>query len=269
MDWQQLTSNGYVLGRGFLSEGELASLRTEYASLSTTPAKNNNYDVLFGSLHTIEKFESRFMALARSIQAATGIEADVPVAVVYFSTRKVNFENFHQDHESYYLFQDHSNYLNLWIPIIKPDPNASNLSVIPFDALRARAPELHAKLVGRGASTFVRQPGKTVVFDDENGTEHEVPLDLAELAITPALEAGDLLLMRGDLIHRTEDVTTERVAVSFRRAQSKTVIKKSTFAKGGPKKRQMIANNPQLFGYLATQLEGRDEITVGEAFSLA
>ena len=66
----------------------------------------------------------------------------------------------HQDYESYYLYQTHRNYVNLYIPVIKPDVARSNLQVVSALQMSKHCPELWRRLEWHGAT---RQFGKTLL----------------------------------------------------------------------------------------------------------
>lgn len=58
----------------------------------------------------------------------------------------------HQDRENYWMWNDVKNYLNFYIPVVKPIVEKSNLTVVPLDRLHSRAPEIHDRLISRGAT---------------------------------------------------------------------------------------------------------------------
>jgi hypothetical protein len=57
--------------------------------------------------------------------------------------------------------------------------------------------------------------------------------DFDEIGDTPQLEAGDLLLLRGDVFHKTQDTDTDRIAISFRMVNSKTIVRRSSLVSFG------------------------------------
>jgi hypothetical protein len=254
----------------FLDVTELDVLRADYAAHRSGPAgqaarSNKNYAVVTMQIDVLLRFDARLRAFADEVRVATGIYADANVGGLYFATADIQF-SWHQDHEAFFILQDVSQYLNFYLPIIKPDVRRSNLCVVPFDTLLQRAPTQGAKLVGVGASRLVAGGGTTRVFDDENGLEYELPVDIEELAVTPELNAGDLLLMRGDMIHRTQDADTVRVAASFRRIASTSVMRLGRLSAGGPRKREMLANNEAAYERLLRCFKSHraDELTVGQ-----
>src|SRR5207253_1258564 len=109
----------------------------------------------------------------------------------------------------------------------------SNLTVIPFDVMERECPGTYRRIVRNGGTFFVWIRGKRVAYSSETGAMHIVRGDLDRVSQTPFLAAGDLLLLRGDMLHKTQDSDTERIAMSFRVASSRTIIKRSEMARGG------------------------------------
>jgi hypothetical protein len=198
----------------------------------------------------------------------------------YITTRFAERSSYlHQDFDlDYKLTRDHINYLNFWIPLRKPEFDRSNVTLVPFDVLLARAPDEHGRLVGAGGNRFVVRNGRTAVFgkygsilSDADAPEPERVLDcdLEELAITPSLAAGDLLLMRGDVIHRTQDVDTDRVAASLRATHSGKVITRESSGVDDATDSSKAAANTQAMLRKCFDTLGRSSVTIAEfvAFS--
>ena len=55
-----------------------------------------------------------------------------------------------------------------------------------------------------------------VMRDSMNGEVLELPINFDDIKYSPNLIAGDMLIIRGDVIHKTNDMLTERVALSLR-----------------------------------------------------
>ena len=211
--------------------------------------------------------------MANAIATKTTIHAAFLMGGVYFFTHGGQIFGWHQDRESYYTCQNHHDYLNFYIPIIKPDNNRSNLSLIPFDRLRARSPDFCKRVLGKGASKFDICGQKTILVDESQGEANcvlDYPLD--ELAETPPLGAGDLLLLRGDVIDRTQDADTLRVALSVRFANSRQEVSKSNLVRGGTKKFEMMVHQhiqyQMMLGYIEMRGAGSGSVPLGEIFSL-
>jgi hypothetical protein len=162
------------------------------------------------------------------------------------------------------MFQNHRDYLNIWVPIIKPELDKSNLSIIPFDAIKARSASLHDRLAGGGATDFVTHKGRHWLVDNMNGRRFDIGFDLGELSVTPQLAAGDALIFRGDIVHRTQDVLTQRVAASFRIMRSASPVSRKRFVRGSWRKYRMMVQAPQMYATILDCFEEArsEELTV-------
>jgi hypothetical protein len=245
-DYTDLQTRGFVVVRSFLSESEVFECREDFAR-QRTASSNRNYGISFASQAMNHKLLPAVRESLRSVLEQTDIRADLPSGAAYFAvTHGVNFW-WHQDHESFFTCQNHYDYLNFYIPIVKPRVDKSNLSIVPFDILKRDSPRTYEKLVRNGATRFIRVGRRGVVFCDDSGTVLVLPRDIGEMAHTPQLAPGDLLLMRGDMIHRTQDTETERVALSFRVSSRNALVHRSKLADGGMEKARMMAKNPQQY----------------------
>lgn len=238
-----LTSKGYVVIRDFLPAAELESFKQDAQRPLGAGRKNENYDVVPISQQMLDRFEPLAAGISNAARRDAAIDTDLTVGGGYFSTgRGISFP-WHQDHESFFLYQDHSHYLNLYIPLVKPDSNKSGVCLIPFDQLLARWPAAAQQFVGGGASRFVPTGDSTTVLNDETDQESTLPFNVESIAVTPQISARDLLLFRGDMIHRTQDTSTERLAVSIRRQRSGSVVDRRRLLGGGRTKWHIVRNN--------------------------
>lgn len=141
--------------------------------------------------------------------------------------------NWHLDHYSYYIYQDHINWLICYIPTHKPSRHFANLAIVPTDVVKQHDPYLHQKIKGRGAMRFrsaeadtlewfeARFPGQPIKIGDwfaiddyvDASPGFKLNIDLEAHKVVPELEAGDLLIMRADVIHRTNDAGSDRISV--------------------------------------------------------
>lgn len=253
VSFRELESKGYLVVPAFLTPPEIDVFRADYeasdraarageASRHAADSAKDAIDVPYKVRHVTaaarQTIDGKLAAAAREVKRATAIRVNVhaegPFGSIYVTTDGDLGLGWHQDSVSYYAYQDHYDYLNFYIPIVKPVRARSNLSVIPFDALSARSPELCRAIRGKGATRFVVKRGATIVHDHARGGRHGVlPYALDELAVTPELAAGDLLLVRGDVIHRTQDTDTHRVAVSLRMMNARTRIRRDELVRGG------------------------------------
>lgn len=243
----ELETRGFVHIRGFLSADEVQRLRDDYDG--TVLDENGNFNSKSPSASVMAALTPRFDEVLRQVNATTSVRADVyvPDTSVYFAVGSATGVNFpwHQDHESFYIVQNHFDYLNFYMPIVKPDPTKSNVSIVPFDVLKRESPKAHDFLVGNGAGHFVPVAGRWLATNDERGGVRVINADLEALAVTPELEVGDLLLMRGDIVHRTQDADTSRVALSWRAAAGSTVVRRDRLAAGGVRKAQMMRRHTE------------------------
>ncbi len=270
VDWKDapfadLQTRGFVHARGFLSAAELAFHREEYEREPVRP-DNLNYDLTAVQGRAKEALEGRVKEVLALVAAATDLRPDLPADGCYFATRRGIQFGWHQDHESFFTVQNHYDYLNFYLPILKPRKDKSNLCVIPFDALQQQSPRVYQKVVRAGAATYVRFRERTLVLHDDTGGLSLMEGDIERLAHTPQLEAGDLLLLRGDMIHRTEDADTERVALSFRAVRSGASVRRSRLAEGGLTKAWMMMNDAGRYEriFQAFDQEGREEMAYHE-----
>ncbi len=263
--WEDLATRGVIVIPDFLTANEVALLLADYHG--TGLASNRNVNIKHVSHPVIDQIRDKLMAVADHARRSAGVDVDRIVGGGYFAIELGINNEWHQDHESYFLFQEHFHYLNFWIPIEKPDPRLTNLSVVPLDVIRARVPEIADSLIGGGALRGLTGAGQSNLHGDDAKTRHvHLDFDLDDVSETPEVKAGDLVLLRGDVFHRTQDVATQRIAVSLRLVGSKSMVSKRRLLAGGPVKRRMLQSNPLLYA-LALQcfhVKHVDEVTVGE-----
>src|SRR5262245_25841471 len=111
--WKDLDTKGFVHIQGFLTAEQLDACRSDYASLPTG-SKNGNFNVP-GAGDGISRLSDAVRDVVTAIAANTTVRVDTFIGAAYFATKRGIRFNWHQDHESYFLFQTHVNYLNLYI----------------------------------------------------------------------------------------------------------------------------------------------------------
>lgn len=284
--WKDLDAKGYAVVPAFLTAPEIERFRADYdavdrAAKTRDPGPDeatraeDGIDVPYKVRHVTPAaraaIEDKLNAVAKIVAQETTVRVDSHAGGVfgniYFTTNGDRGLSWHQDSVSYYAYQNHHDYLNFYIPIAKPVREKSNLSVIPFDALEARSPEMCRKLRGKGATRFVAKRGTTVIHDnDRGGTHGTLPYLLDEIAVTPELGAGDLLVLRGDMIHRTQDTTTRRIAMSLRMMNARTKVQRAALVRGGLVKTIVMVQLRNDFRRLFDCFDaaGRDALTVDE-----
>lgn len=267
VDFKDLETKGFVVIPSFLSATEIADFNEDFYRQGIDTA-NSNYRLAKASPRTNARMAERAGEVLRRVSEQTGLRVDSPQVAWYFSTGKsagVNFQ-WHQDHESFFQLQNHYDYLNFYIPIKKPRTDKSNLSVVPFDVLEHEDTELFRRMQRRGATHFGCLARMRLVYFDDGGDVHIIRGEMDRMAYTPMLAAGDLLLLRGDMIHRTQDSETERIAISFRASSAQTIVRRSRLAYGGLVKAKMMAKNPEPYQrmFRAFDQAGRDEMPAHE-----
>ena len=182
----------------------------------------------------------------------------------YFATMKSLNLDWHQDHDSYFINQTHKHCVIIYIPIIKPDPRKSNLTIVPVDVLRSRAPEVWNSMEWKGASRMRYEDGTTTVTDDQNGGVHgELDFPLDEIAVSPELSVGDALITRGDMIHRTQDTDTDRVVLSFRAFDDSLTVTRDHFQQTTPIK-ELIMQKYAVYEGVKRVFEDVEELPLSE-----
>jgi len=181
----------------------------------------------------IDAHSYRYSAIR--INQAQGVAHQLRVPFDYHRDPKIapgGMLNWHLDHFSYYLGGDHANYLICYLPIQKLDKFSCNLALIPYNTLKQLDPTTYARIHHRGALRFrcveqdtkpwfeMRFPdllievGQWYAIDDfyiSPGWKLEI--DLEKHKVIPLLSEGDLLIMRADVIHRTEDAKADRISI--------------------------------------------------------
>jgi len=264
-----LEDGGYVVVRDFLPEDVLKAIRRDYSGQAPDPTvpylKNASPDVAALAQPYVD-------AVLQQVRTETALKVDLPAGVHYFATGKKTGMTFpwHQDHESWFIFQNHYDYLNFYTPIIKPELTKSNLRIVPFDVLAAKAPSAYKLLVRGGASRVRSAGGRWFVMSDETGAVRMLPDSIEQYAVTPELAPGDLLLMRGDVVHRTQDTATERVSFSVRISSEASILRRSRLAAGGVQKAAFMTRYAPIYENLFRTFDavGRDEVTLREFFEV-
>lgn len=273
--WEELESKGFLVVPGFLPDDARVALLRDFDS----GAAPESYPFGFKpvgrrALATVTPLLQPALA---GVAERTSLKADSVNFLTlshYVTTRLARRTSYlHQDFDlDYRLSGDHLNYLNFWMPLRKPCRERSNLSLIPFDALRKRAPQIYERVRGEGGLRWVARGGRTALHGNRGavleGKEEpallELDFDAEELVITPFTEPGDLVLMRGDLPHRTQDEKTERVAASIRVTYSGKMLRRVEPAESGDPAAPILA----LLGGCCDHL-GRDQVSVQELVDYA
>jgi hypothetical protein len=268
IDLHDLANKGYVVIRSFLDRDEIALFEADIPR--NKGVWYEAYLVKIPPRNLLLQLSDKLDALTAAVSRQTDIDATFMIGGVYFFTDGGQRFSWHQDRESYYFTQTHYHYLNFYIPIIKPDIKKSNLSLVPMNRLQERSPELYDQLLGRGACLVEETQQKMTFFNENEGGEYgSVTYDLSEIAETPELKSGDLLLLRGDVIHRTQDADTVRVALSIRFTQGSHAVSKAKLVDGGYKKFTKMLEMPAFYQSLLAYFDARgtEEIPFEDFYS--
>ena len=271
-EWSDIDERGFAVKPSFLSPMVCAELVDEWSRLRDDPgarANPNNTSVRIPS-ETQERLTPLLTAVMEEVAGGTGSRVDrVRVGQFYATDLGISF-GWHNDHDAFFHTQDFINYLNFWIPIQKPERTRSGIAVVPHDVLRERRPALARWVRGHGGITVRSRNGRSMLYDSERSESVELEGLLDQYAEVPPVGAGDLVLMRGDLLHRTQDIETSRIAVAFRCISSSSVLSKDRLTRMGFHKFNVMSGNRMAFAlrFAAFELAGRDTMTVAESEEL-
>ena len=205
---KELENDGYIVLKNIITEPEIEKLYHTYLAIDVAKkraiVRSRNTGILDTKIHD----------LMSAINSNTSLKLDIiSPGVGYFDTAFYS-NNWHQDHEPVLYYKDAFNAINLWIPLVKPDEHKSGVGIIPFSKL---SPTDITYFKGRGARRIMSENNRTYALDDNNrGHRTDFSFDLNELSVFPAISVGDVLVMRGDTIHRSQDTNTHRIAISIR-----------------------------------------------------
>lgn len=263
--WSDLGTRGALVLRGLLTPGELRRQQHLFEARPRGPSIARIYHATRAAPEAIAPIAGLVEGLLPELRATTRL---TPTAInefgSYFATTDVSL-GWHTDSLSYYKHQSHRSYINFWIPLAKPDRARGGLSFIPMDRLARECPEIHAIVAGHGAAAW--EPG--LFTGDAGGREIDVatPVDPSALAESPALEPGDALVLRGDVLHRTQDRTPGRIALSIRAHDCAYPLERRRFFSMGARKyrRLMLERSRDLVALAALfTFGGRERLTVPE-----
>lgn len=261
---KDLENAGFTIIPNFLTTTELDGFLQDFPL--ARQSDNQNYQISFVSESLKLKLMEKIKPWLDAVCDQTNLVVDTVIPCAnYMDSAHVNF-CWHQDHESYYVCQQHYNYLNFYIPIIKPDPTRTGMSIIPADAILNYSDAFE----NSGATKFFPVGGKTEVLNDDTGDNYFLPVNIDELSVSPVLRPGDLLLMRGDVIHKTQDQDTHRVAISIRCTSGGSIIDLTRLLSGPPRKQEMLGKNPTAYNRILEifKTHGSDQITTTEFYRL-
>ena len=272
ISFKDLETKGYLIIRQFLSPEEIERSIVLYET-----AKINNEDdtikILSYKNATVFKgptpdfIQTKINEILEKVTRLTNLNVNfIFPKQTYFDNSYVQLY-WHCDHDSYYKFQDSYNFLNFWMPIIKTDGDKSGLDIIPYDSLMPfLSPVAKERLIGKGAKSFKIKDNKTIMQDDSIGDVITLDINIESVKLTPTLLPGDLLLLRGDVIHKTQDNLTTRVGISTRTCNGDYMLSKEVFYDQCPKKRGIIKNDSPGYQLYLDNFANNDFVAVRKMF---
>lgn len=260
----QLDTKGFVVLPQFLNPAEIKFLKQDFQQSKKNDSVTN-YNFTYASVTGLKVVHKKIKETLNSIRNQTQIQSNLMIPRAMYFHNKVSPQNlYHQDYELFYLLQQNINQLNFWIPLIKTDPTTAGLTVVPMDMLA----NCSDKIVNNGASRYFPENNLTRVENHNTGISYTLPMDISTIEISPTLHEGDALVMRGDLIHRTQDCLTDRLAISVRCTEKDALIDKDTFLSGCEKKQKFLQGMPGVTDLLLSKYKEKntDKITAGDFY---
>jgi hypothetical protein len=244
INFYDLMTKGYVVVPNFVDNATINQISSHYKEI------HNSTDYTVSTQQFITNHIKLVLELIRK-------NTDIPVDLIraqtnYFDNHVIDYDSWHTDCTPFYMWQDYYNSINCWIPIIKPNPDQSGIDIIPHDILSQQYPDIYKnKIKGIGAQQlFAQDDGTTILKDNNNGTSTVLPFNVNQFSITPTLNVGDLLIMRHDIFHKTQDTIDYRLAIAIRCFSSKTILTRDKFLNSCDYKRNSIKNHPNLYSFL-------------------
>lgn len=268
IDYKKLETDGYLVIPNFLNSSEvdgiLAQFKTYRAAFDTSGPVNKNYNVIYSDI--TESLKNKAQSLLESICNETNITVSgFGKKAEHLDSSITNF-GWHQDHEVYYTYQDAYNCVHFWIPIVKPDTSRTGIDVIPHSKFEEKSPDIYKKYIkSKGAKRFLLRPPNIEMHDDEGGDIVMLDFDFDEVKDTPNVGPGDLVLLRGDTIHRSQlrsNSSPWRLSIAFWAFNLDAVVSKEQFYSGCDMKKSMIANNPTVFNKIAEKYKTATSLTM-------
>ncbi len=271
--WQDLLTRGFLVARSVFSQAELQ----EFRGLAEYKAKNLEGKNPIAKAHLQPDPRLADQLHAKLSQLLPVIRDETKLRVNGMSRReevqafRADYNlRWHSDDLPFYVHQDQMHYINFWIPLTKPDPEKSGICVIPMDKLQAVNPALFEAIRGKGAVRIF--DGKAEYEDGSSTIEAPLGADPDALAVAPRVAEGDMLIVRGDVLHRTQDADTDRLAVSIRAFDLEQPIERARFFTMGKKKYWRLRYSvPGIALSLLTayKLAGKDSVSVRQLQDLA
>ena len=207
VDWEQLWTRGWVIVPGFCSPAECAEIMQHYNSTPITQSTINAYKIPWAPESVQQRLRD---VLLPGVRKGTGSPVDHVGLAETYATKQDGQDNlmpWHLDHGSYFHMGTHQHFYNVWVPALKGDRTKSGMKMVAFDTLRRVDPEYAETLTHRGAAHYWRRDNGEFIECDKMKppwTRYRVIPDFEEVGECPEVGAGDALIMRMDIPHRTQ-----------------------------------------------------------------
>lgn len=253
INYSDIETKGFIVVQNVLDQKSIDQLLADYKEskrlFESRGTSNKNYNMLVGC--TVQKTAHILAPVLDKINDVTDSKIDTVVGrASYFDSKLLQF-GWHQDHEPYYMWQLAKNYVNFWIPLIKPNRSVGGLRLIPFDKLRESVSDVFVDnyVIDHGAQNFYSSKKKTTIENSDAGTTIDMDVDLDKICVIPDCGPGDAIVMRGDLIHETHKTGEYRVAASIKVFRSNHAVTRAKFFTNSESKQKTIAQNPLDYAY--------------------
>ena len=219
-DWKKLEVDGFTVIKGFCTAEEVATMKATYDN--TQGNANKNYAAKNAEFPS--SVMQRFHELLPYIREKAHIEVDQVWPAQAYATKQSGQDNrfdWHVDQGTYSICGTHASMLNLYLAVYKTVPEKSNLSVIPWPAFEKAVPSIAKRIADKGSFCWLPgekgnperpDPEKLYMHDQRSMSHAEDCPDPNSIGYTPHLNAGDLLILKQDLPHKTQDNETARIA---------------------------------------------------------
>lgn len=286
-------AGGFAVVRGFLNSTELRSALDVFEQRFAPGPPSFSYftDQRFRDIRLREipaAIRERLSGLLEHFQGAVPhengplfLQDDVDFVAVDpsddLSTRPYRW---HQDCEYGAGDVDGAEFLQFRIAVLKEKPEDANVGVAPFDAMRVCMPGMLRATERTHCGTFLDRderpqkfaawPTGAVLYradDDRGGAPVVVEQHLQDLVCAPVMEAGDVLVLRKDSVHRTMPYSSRRLTLTVKAGpRDKVVSRRHLLAGSLGKLRNMRGSNGRLVvGPLALMtVLGVQKIHLGE-----
>jgi len=266
INYKKLETDGYLVIPNFLNSSEVEEILNQFRfykeEFDTSGPDNKNYNVIYSDL--TESLTNKAKSLIENISNNTDIKLSGFGEKLENIDSSITKFGWHQDHEVYYTYQDAYNCVHFWIPIVKPDINQTGIDIVPHSKFEKICPAIFQKYIkSKGAKRFLLRPPRIEMYDDEGGELIFLDFDFDDIKDTPTVGPGDLILLRGDAIHRSQirnDNAPWRLSVAFWAFNLEANITKERFYSGCEMKKTMIKNNPKAFKNIANEFESNDTL---------